>query len=778
MSLPDPERRASLNQLSRASLRVLLAFLSLLPMVRAQAASSARVAGACVADESAAPLAGLALHWLVLSTPPRETRGTTDAEGRFALELGSPLAEGEPSILSISGSDRATFRRVLTRPRIGQDHDLGVLRLVRGVSLRGTILDAAGAPIPEAAVLIAMDTARCDAEGRFEFAAILPAGTHEAIAQAPGYQVLMQKLRVPEDGEVALVLQRSQSITGRIVDLDARPIAGVTVYADHDRLPRQATSDADGRFELVDTTGSAPDTELHVLAGNSSAWRSGERFAWGTRDVLVKLERALELELEVVDAASGAPVEDYAIHLLQGQRPSAQSLRDGGTHPRGKLRVTRVPRGESKLWIVPQSAELAPIEPITVLAFGARVAPLRVALERRQPLRVEVVDPEGRAIPGVSVALVRAPLARPLHVLDEPQRDAAGLLRSEADRACWIDEQVSDATGHAELRDVPRRGQSFAGAAADRGGVVFPKLHLVAAAPGWARTIVEATRDAEQRLVLQRGGRIEGRVVPASAATALSELFLAGPGSDEQVQYRRVVSPPRLFAVDAEGRFAIDNLTPSAYRLYGVIAGKARPFALTSCRVEEGATAPVTIDLADQVPGTLSVRVAHLPPAAKLQIRRVETQDGKRRKSSVPHPELDATGRLAPLALVPGTYELSLWFADPSARNPELATYFLREVELASGDALELELAYRTRRLEVIVRSADLALPEQPLQSRAIAGAEQLEPRWEGERLIFDPAPKSPFHLVIDGRRYPPAGLCYEVPSGEQPWTIEVQLKR
>ncbi|MBK9386211.1 MAG: carboxypeptidase regulatory-like domain-containing protein [Planctomycetes bacterium] len=778
MSIQLSSSRSLFVQLGSFWWRALLAFVCSLSSLEAQDAPSLRLSGRCVAAEDEAPLAGLKLHWFVSSNPPREVSGETDAEGRFELGLGAALAEGEPSVFSISGGDRATRRLVVARPRVGEKHDLGTLHLARGVALRGKILDPAGAPIPGATLLIETETAHCDADGRFEFAAILPAGVRGSMAQAPGHQILQRQLRLPEDDGIELVLQPTQSITGRIVDLDDRPIAGVTVYADHASLPRAAISDADGRFELVDTLRQAPDTELHVLGGVTAPWRSGERFPWGMRDVRVQLERALEFDLEVVDRVSGAPVEDYAIHLLGNERPTVQSLRDAGRHPRGELRVTRVPHGQVHLWVVPASEELAPAEHIDVLAIGKRVPSVRVELERRPLIEVLVVDAAEQPVPGAKVALVRAPLARPFHVLDEPQRDEAGLFRSEADRPGLLDEEVCDEAGRAFVRDVPRRGQRFAGASSERGGVVFPKILLVVEAPGFARTIVEATRDPEQRVVLERGGRIEGRVVPAEALVLQPQLFLAGPGSDHEIHYRSVVRPPSMLELDADGRFAIEDLAPESYRIFGFLNGKREPLELASCELTAGVTASVVIELRDRLPGRLSARVADLPRGARLQIQRIEERRGSRSAMGIHHPGLDADGRLAPIALLPGTYELSLWLTPQLASSSGLDVYFLRRVELASGDDLTLDLRYGSRRLEIAASYADGAPPVEPRSAQAIEGTKTHAAIAEGGRLWFDPAPTSPFHLVIDGRRYPAPGQLYEAPSGESAWRIEVRLQR
>lgn len=142
------------------------------------------------------------------------------------------------------------------------------------------------------------------------------------------------------------------------------------------------------------------------------------------------------------------------------------------------------------------------------------------------------------------------------------------------------------------------------------------------------------------------------------------------------------------------------------------------------------------------------------------------------------HPGLDAEGRLAPIALLPGTYELSLWLAQRPDSSTSHDIAFLRRVELASGDGLVLDLRYGSRRLEIAASYADGSPPVELRSVQAIDGTKTHAAIAEGGRLWFDPAPTSPFHLVIDGRRYPAPGQLYEVPSGEASWRIEVELAR
>jgi hypothetical protein len=60
-----------------------------------------------------------------------------------------------------------------------------------------------------------------------------------------------------------------------------------------------------------------------------------EEFEWGREGVEIALVRALSFELEVVELANGAPVEDYAVVCHGDDLTSSRQTqpRLGGKHP-------------------------------------------------------------------------------------------------------------------------------------------------------------------------------------------------------------------------------------------------------------------------------------------------------------------------------------------------------------------------------------------------------------------------------------------------------------
>jgi hypothetical protein len=146
----------------------------------------------------------------------------------------------------------------------------------RTARLIGTVWRPDGEPAPEARVVLGLQHARCDREGRFEL--VLgddPAGA-DLIAFQPGYEPALRPnfgsgLTREHDGEVRLTLgPPTLSISGTIVDRGGAPLKNWTVELDEldplasFGLREHVRSDGDGRFLLTDVV-----TGVHVVR----AWK-------------------------------------------------------------------------------------------------------------------------------------------------------------------------------------------------------------------------------------------------------------------------------------------------------------------------------------------------------------------------------------------------------------------------------------------------------------------------------------------------------------------------
>lgn len=239
------------------------------------------------------------------------------------------------------------------------------------------------------------------------------------------------------------------------------------------------------------------------------------------------------------DEGRGLPAQITTVLRIERRRtsPDAPTLTATCDH-QGRFRI-EVPAA----WVFAEvQAQLAGWSSTgREVALGAEVAPLELVLRRERTIEVLVRDEVGAPLPGV-------------HVEDAPW-GWAGQPRGER---AWGDElPVTDAEGRIQLDAIGD--------------------HTVLAA--WARGCVPALFEVRLplprvELILVRGGRLAGRVVPAEAAAGASPAVtaeLAVPGSRELPRtltgpgVRRVdgwpgAGPLQLARCDEQGRFLLEGL--------------------------------------------------------------------------------------------------------------------------------------------------------------------------------------------------------------------------
>ena len=253
----------------------------------------AAVIAGTVVDEAGRPVAGAELRATAVAQRfpfPRAQAGSftrSDAAGRFRLWLTAGTAHD----LSASHPDYTAGR--LAVPTLAPHEartDLSVV-LARGVDAFGRVVDSAERPVAGATVrLMAAPVAAASgpdaifarltsdeqapeattgAEGRFGFPHLAP-GRFDLTVRAAGFApITVRGVEVPQGGAAAdlgtVILGPGATVEGRVVDRRGGPIPGASVFfqtTGGGRLTRsrrllegsepQATTDADGRFALVD----------------------------------------------------------------------------------------------------------------------------------------------------------------------------------------------------------------------------------------------------------------------------------------------------------------------------------------------------------------------------------------------------------------------------------------------------------------------------------------------------------------------------------------------
>jgi hypothetical protein len=183
-------------------------------------------------------------------------------------------------------------------PPFGKQHDLGDLRLDRMTVAQVQVRAADGAPVPGARLLVTTESLyqsplayACDRIGRLQFP--LPEGMVRIGAYAPGFGITTRVVTVPAgDGDPALdplvlELSATRTVRGTVVDVDGKPVAGVTVmqwnqpkiedralqYLAFQNRAWSAPTGSDGAFELVLPLADAPfDIRATRQGGDGVLW--------------------------------------------------------------------------------------------------------------------------------------------------------------------------------------------------------------------------------------------------------------------------------------------------------------------------------------------------------------------------------------------------------------------------------------------------------------------------------------------------------------------------
>jgi hypothetical protein len=268
----------------------------------APAPQAPRFHGRAVDDADGRPVAGAFVRAWADATPAGGP-ATTDADGRFALELAG--TDSLPARLEASGYAPLLFAadQEHTDPEAPAE-----LRLRRGSGLLARVLAATGGVLPEVEVVLRADAAALaradgrlanpflldDAEFRAETDALgearfadLPAGVALRVELRSGGRTLKKPgqpllLAPGEDAEHEFVVGAGATVLGRVVDEAGAPVAGAEVWRlrgvagmvamlrpdQRSSVLQKATTDDTGVFEMADVPvgtwwiGVAPGDEL------------------------------------------------------------------------------------------------------------------------------------------------------------------------------------------------------------------------------------------------------------------------------------------------------------------------------------------------------------------------------------------------------------------------------------------------------------------------------------------------------------------------------------
>ncbi len=324
------------------------------------------------------------------------------------------------------------------------------LVLQRTGTITGRLVDERGQPLARAAyVLLDERGPAITGTGRFRLEELRP-GSHGLKVQADGYAVKrLDKLKVVA-GETLelgdLKLEPGRRISGRVVDGEGKPVAGVRIQASrYPSLPpgsgesgeesvmalqmgiRVATSDGRGAFEL---TGIPADEEQFLSAHIAGASSASAQVAAGAGDpppVTLTLNRFGSVEGVVTK--NGKPVKGAIILIMPRKRDGGFAVSgEVTTGADGRFLASKVAAGEMEVQVMRGNLlGNQKTTPITVEA-GKRA---KVALEATggdAKLTVEVKAQKGQRVSSADVALFdgAVQIANGEVMLERANQDGAG----------------------------------------------------------------------------------------------------------------------------------------------------------------------------------------------------------------------------------------------------------------------------------------------------------------------------------------------------------------
>lgn len=516
------------------------------------------------------------------------------------------------------------------QPEPGQTIDLGDIAMLRAIPVKGIVVDQQGVAVENASMMfvhIALDggqttetrsmlRATSDAGGRFAFPGTAHPGEWYIGAEDTGALVAPRSVKLTDETsyELRVVVERPDpqfDIRGTVTDTAGNPIGGLRLSVQGEGYIGRGRSDTSGAF-VIRRAGPIPDngkagTALSVSDPEARYDRvqpaAGERIAWGAEAVEVVMQQRGGQAVQVVDEA-GAPVEDYTLFVLRGERKLApvrgRTLR--GHHPDGRTRIEGLPAGPHAVLAVPRRSDLA-ISSTTPFAIqsGVETSQLQVRTPTPVATTVQVRTDDGRPVAGSQVELLLA-LDGEAPKPSSPATELRDLDRYRRQTTCVVLARAHTADdGAATLQAPPGR--------------FYVRVTGLAHIPHVQALDVVAP-SAHANVTVQSAAVLRGRITPPSAFARLQELARGGKLPVAVLAAREDGDPPPPAVADEEGRFVIGGLSPGTYTLslrYWLRTGEVREgevkLEVQQVTLATGETREVELDASQLLPGRVHGRI-------------------------------------------------------------------------------------------------------------------------------------------------------------------------
>ena len=274
------------------------------------------------------------------------------------------------------------------------------LELEEAGSLLVTVVDEAGQPVPSPELVLSTARGRPvhslkPSTGALAQFGPLAVGEYVLEGHAKGFRDAQLPARIkPGETTLELEMTRATLITGQVMDPYGRPAPHVSVLV-------QPTGDAvnadeEGRFSVA-----VPTPGLYELHAHHSQWGGGQVKATAPADGVV-LELAPLAAVEVTVMAEGRRLEGADAVMWVDTEGIFRS--DASSGPDGVVPMRGLPPGTYSLLI--SHHDYLPSEPRKVTVEDGQTQKVEVTLAPGATLQGEVVDMQGAAVAGASVAVI------------------------------------------------------------------------------------------------------------------------------------------------------------------------------------------------------------------------------------------------------------------------------------------------------------------------------------------------------------------------------------
>ena len=253
----------------------------------------------------------------------------TDGDGKWQCDIIPSDLKDVGIRLAHSDYISDTSYGATGKPSMEQLRDMtGIMVMKQGLGVVGIVTDHEGKPIDKARVVQGSDrwgshypSTRTNEKGEFAFINAKP-GEMILTVSAKGKAPQLRAVDVRSDlGFVEFSLKPGNTIKGRLVDTDGKPVQGAFVAADtwrgHRSISWRADTNKEGRFQWDQ----APSDEVLFDLGKQGymSLRDAALIASDEEYELV-INRPLEMSGKVVDAKTGKPIKSFT--LFQGTKSS------------------------------------------------------------------------------------------------------------------------------------------------------------------------------------------------------------------------------------------------------------------------------------------------------------------------------------------------------------------------------------------------------------------------------------------------------------------------